>query len=73
MTRFYGLRGSKLRNFILGAVIGPAYISFGYNNACAGGLLDLEAWITIFPRIDTLNTTGARKQDNSRIQGACIT
>jgi hypothetical protein len=66
---FYGLRGKSLNTFIVWAVICPAYILFGWNNALAGGLLDLESWIQTFPRIDTLTTTGEQNADNSRVQG----
>jgi len=37
--------------------------------ASTGPLLDLPSWIETFPRIDTVNTTGAQKTDNSRVQG----
>lgn len=66
---FYGLRGKSLNTFIVWAVIFPAYILFGWNNALAGGLLDLDSWIQTFPRIDTLTTTGEQNADNSRVQG----
>ncbi|OZJ05384.1 hypothetical protein BZG36_01976 [Bifiguratus adelaidae] len=72
MVRYYGLRGKTLNTFMLVGVIGPAYILFGYNNACAGGLLGLPAWIQTFPQIDTLNTTGAQQESNSRVQGTVV-
>lgn len=67
--KFYGLRGRALTNAITWGVICPAYILFGWNNALAGGLLDLESWIQTFPRINTLTTTGEQNADNSRVQG----
>ena len=74
MTRKYilGLRGEKLRSAQIWAVILPAYILFGWNNAVAGPLLDLPTWIATFPRINTVNTTGAEKTDNSRVQGTVV-
>ena len=41
---------------------------FGYNNGVAGSLLELPSWIETFPRIDTVNSTGSQRTDNSRIQ-----
>lgn len=35
----------------------------------AGGLLTLPAFNSQFPRMDTINTTGAVKAENSTIQG----
>ena len=67
-----GLRGSQLRNAQLWAVIMPAYILFGWQNAVAGALLDLPSWVATFPRIDTATTTGAQKTDNARIQGTVV-
>lgn len=67
-----GLTGKKLRDAQIWAVIMPAYILFGWNNAVAGPLLDLPSWVSTFPRIDTANTTGAQKTDNSRVQGTVV-
>lgn len=66
------LRGRALRNAQIWAVILPAYILFGYNNAVAGPLLDLPSWIATFPRIDTVNTTGAQATNNARVQGTVV-
>lgn len=67
-----GLRGKALRNAQIWAVILPAYLLFGYNNAVAGPLLDLPSWVATFPRIDTVNTTGAQNTSNSRVQGTVV-
>jgi hypothetical protein len=67
--KYLGLRGGKLGTLIIWTVVCPVYILFGYNNAVAGGLLDLAAWIKYFPQIDTLTTEGAQKQHNSTLQG----
>jgi MFS family permease len=45
---------------------------FSYDNGVAGGLLDLPAWVELFPEIDTVNTTGAQKKHNSHIQGTVV-
>jgi hypothetical protein len=67
-----GLRGEKLRAAQIWAVILPAYILFGWNNAVAGPLLDLPSWVATFPRIDTVHTKGAQATDNSRVQGTVV-
>ncbi|OAP61662.1 Sugar transporter STL1 [Fonsecaea erecta] len=73
MTKTYlGLRGKKLQALSIWAVICPAYILFGYNNAVAGGLLDLPAWIKYFPQINTLTTEGVQQEHNSTLQGAVV-
>jgi len=69
---FFGLRGSKLRSAQIWAVIMPAYLLFGYNNAIGGQLLDVPSFIKTFPKLDTTNTTGAVKAENSRIQGTVV-
>ncbi|RFU34430.1 hypothetical protein B7463_g1950, partial [Scytalidium lignicola] len=72
MARYFGLRGNSLNAAMIWAVIMPAYILFGYNNAVCGGLLNLPSWIETFPRINTLTTKGAEKTHNSRIQGTVV-
>ncbi|KAJ7226126.1 putative MFS sugar transporter [Mycena pura] len=72
MQPYFGLRGSSLNAALVWAVIMPAYLLFGYNNGVAGGLLDLPAWVELFPQIDTINTKGAKKVRNSHIQGTVV-
>ncbi|KAF8213796.1 putative MFS sugar transporter [Mycena galopus ATCC 62051] len=72
MQQYFGLRGKALNNALVWAVIMPAYLLFGFNNGVAGGLLDLPAWVALFPQIDSVNTTGAQKAHNSRIQGTVV-
>jgi hypothetical protein len=67
-----GLTGSKLRNAQIWAVILPAYLGFGWNNAVAGPLLDLSSWVATFPAIDTVHPTGAEKTHHSTIQGTTV-
>jgi hypothetical protein len=38
----------------------------------AGGLLDLPAWVSLFPEIDTVNAKGAQKTHTSHIQGTVV-
>ncbi|KAF7932121.1 uncharacterized protein EAE97_009142 [Botrytis byssoidea] len=68
MTKFFGLRGQALHRVMIWAVIMPAYILFGYNNAVAGGLLSLPAWIETFPELNTLTVIGTQKTNNSWLQ-----
>lgn len=69
-----GLRGRALRNAQIWAVILPAYILFGYNNACGGELLELPSWVATFPQIDTISDdlTESQVQHNSTIQGTTV-
>jgi MFS family permease len=69
---FFGFTGSKLRTAQMWAVIFPAYILFGYNQAVAGPLLDLPSWVKTFPSIDTADTTGAQQAENARVQGTVV-
>ncbi|CAG8246859.1 unnamed protein product [Penicillium olsonii] len=50
-------------------VIGPAFILYGYNQAGLSALLNLPDCVHHFPQVDTLNTSGATKSENSTIQG----
>lgn len=68
----FNLRGPGLRAAQIWAVIMPAYLLFGWNNGVAGPLLGLRSWIETFPSIDTVNTTGAEKTTNSRVQGTVV-
>ncbi|KAJ7674399.1 putative MFS sugar transporter [Mycena rosella] len=72
MQKYFGLRGEPLSAALVWTVIMPAYMLFGYNNGVAGGLLDLPAWVELFPQIDTVTTTGAQKAHNSHIQGTVV-
>ncbi|KAG4027343.1 hypothetical protein MFRU_031g00900 [Monilinia fructicola] len=72
MAKYFGLRGQALQRAMIWAVVMPAYILFGYNNAVAGGLLSLPAWIETFPQLDTSNVTGTQKDHNSRLQGTVV-
>lgn len=69
MKRYLGLTGSKLNAAIWG-VSCFAVMIFGYNQAAAGGVLTTLAFNEEFPKMDTLNTTGAQKHHNSLIQGS---
>lgn len=70
MARSYlGLRGNRLTTFMIVAVVLPAYVLLGYNNAVMGGLLTLPSFLETFPSIDTVNTSGSEEAENARIQG----
>lgn len=68
----FGLRGKALQNAQIWAVIFPAYVLFGWNNAVAGALLDLPSWIETFPQIDTVNAKGAVAYQRARVQGTVV-
>lgn len=62
------LRGKKLELAQTLLVVLPSFILFGYNQSGIGGLLSVESWVETFPRIDTIHTKGAQKQNNSTVQ-----
>lgn len=70
--RFWGLRGSALNHATIYMIVGPAFTCFGYNQAVAGGVLTLPSFIKAFPEMNTITTTGATQQFNSKIQGAAV-
>ncbi|KAJ7785637.1 putative MFS sugar transporter [Mycena metata] len=72
MQTYFGLRGTALNAALIWAVIMPAFLLFGYNNAVAGGLLDLPAWTALFPEMDTVHSSGSQKAHNSHIQGTVV-
>lgn len=67
--KYFGLRGNRLVHFMIATVVAPAYFLLGYNNAVFGGLLTLDSFVSTFPRIDTVHTTGSVLAENARIQG----
>ena len=50
-------------------VVVPAMLSFRYNNGSTGGITALGSFVKQFPRIDTVNSIGAQKAQNSRVLG----
>ncbi|ANB15907.1 glucose-inactivated glycerol proton symporter STL1 [Sugiyamaella lignohabitans] len=72
MAKYFGFRGPRLLDFMLYTIVVPVYIWFGYNAAAAGGILNLKSFISLFPSIDTLDTTGHEKTHNAQIQGTFV-
>lgn len=66
---FFGLQGNALLRAAVILVVCPTFTCYGYNMSVAGGLLTLSAFNKQFPRMDTINTTGAQQEENSQIQG----
>lgn len=66
---YLGLRGNALLRAAVALVVFPTFTCYGYNMSVAGGLLTLPAFNEQFPRMDTINTTGAEHNENSTIQG----
>ena len=69
---YLGLRGQRLIWTMIMSVVLPFYFMAGYNNAVPGGLLTLETFVTTFPQIDTVHTTGSAQAEAARIQGKRI-
>jgi len=68
MAKYWGLKGHGLHRAIW-ALAMWAVIIFGYNQASAGGVLTTPSFNKQFPRIDTIDTSGQQKHNNSTIQG----
>lgn len=69
---YLGLRGNALLRAAVALVVFPTFTCYGYNMSVAGGLLTLPDFNEQFPRMDTINTEGALKAENSTIQGWSI-
>lgn len=63
-----GLRGRRL-NITMSVLAALVFMMQGFDQALVNGLLTLDTWVKTFPGIDTVNTTGAQKEHNSKIQG----
>ncbi|KAL4954836.1 general substrate transporter [Aspergillus filifer] len=72
MGRTFGLRGNKVTVGHICTVIIPAYICFGYLNAVSSGITNRQSFVTTFPQLDTVNATGSKEQENSRIEGTVV-
>jgi hypothetical protein len=72
MAPHFGLRGQTLANMRVILIVVPSFLLFGYNQSALGGVLGFQSFTKTFPRIDTVNTTGSVKANNSTIQGTCI-
>ncbi|RMZ89855.1 hypothetical protein DV736_g2914, partial [Chaetothyriales sp. CBS 134916] len=72
-TKFFmGLTGRALTLAQMATIVCPAFVLFGYNQSNLGGLVGLEDWVKHFPRIDTIHTKGAQKDNNATIQGLVV-
>jgi hypothetical protein len=69
MTRYFGLRGQPLATARVFLIVVPSFLLFGYNQSAIGGVLGFKSFTDTFPRIDTVNTSGDVKANNSTIQG----
>ncbi|OKL56581.1 hypothetical protein UA08_08124 [Talaromyces atroroseus] len=66
------LRGEALRYAQIFLIVAPSFISFGYNQSGMGGVVDFPSWVRQFPQLDTIDTTGTQKSNNSTIQGTVV-
>lgn len=69
MQDYWGLRGDRLNHLTIALIVAPSFTCFGYNQAVAGGVLTLRSFIQVFPEMNTLTTTGATANFNSKVQG----
>lgn len=44
LDKLSGLRGKRLKAAMLGLMVIPSFLLFGYNNGSTGGILDLESF-----------------------------
>jgi sugar porter (SP) family MFS transporter len=65
-------RGKALRVAQALLIVAPAFIVFGYNQSGLGPLASLQSWVKVFPEIDTINTEGAQRAQNSTGKGTVI-
>lgn len=70
MAPYFGLRGPSLSRAVIALVVGPAFVTYGYNLSVAGGLLTLHSFVETFPQLDTITTSGDEQHYDSTIQGA---
>lgn len=68
----WGCRGATLRWLMIGLIMCPAYVLYGYSSASIGNLLIVQDWTATFPEIDTVHTTGAVKSQHATLQGAVV-
>ncbi|KAJ5819170.1 hypothetical protein N7474_004761 [Penicillium riverlandense] len=66
---FLGQRGSRLKVAMVVLVVMPSFLLFGYNNGSTGGITELPTFVSQFPALDTVNTTGAQASHNAVILG----
>ncbi|KAF4760354.1 hypothetical protein HAV15_007912 [Penicillium sp. str.  len=72
MTRFFGLRGSRLNHVALLGVVMPALMSMGYNQGLLGGVLTLPWFESQFPEIDVSNAQPSEKHYKSTLRGTVV-
>ncbi|KAH8807813.1 general substrate transporter [Xylogone sp. PMI_703] len=68
----WGCRGSTLRALMIGLIMCPSYVLYGYSSASIGNLLTIHNWTAVFPQIDTVHVTGSTKSQHSTLQGAVV-
>ncbi|KAF2267767.1 hypothetical protein CC78DRAFT_591201 [Lojkania enalia] len=68
MTRFLGLRGTRLASLI-NAICGLCFLCFGYAQGVLGGLLTVPAFLDRFPQVNTINNDSL---NNARLQGITV-
>ena len=69
MAKYFGLRGETLGFVRILMVVVPSFFLYGYNQSAICGVLNFRPFTKQFPRINTSTTTGAHKDENTRLQG----
>lgn len=72
MKTILGKRGEPLQSMMNYLVVVPVFLAMGFSLSFLGGVTRYESFYTLFPKIDTVNTTGAQKSHNSLIQGTSV-
>ncbi|OQE41902.1 hypothetical protein PENCOP_c004G07018 [Penicillium coprophilum] len=72
MTRFLGLRGSRLNYVAILGVVMPSIMSLGYNQGLLGGVLTLPWFEFQFPEIDVTHAQPSEKHHKSTLQGTVV-
>jgi hypothetical protein len=57
---------------VIGIIGATAFALQGYDQAVANGLLTLSTFLSTFPSMNTLTTTGAQRAQNANIQGKLV-
>lgn len=64
--------GQSLATVRICLMVAPAFLLFGYNQSNLGGVVGFDSFTDRWPLLDTANTKGALKTQNSRIQGKLL-
>ena len=72
MRSLLGKRGEALQSLMNFLVVVPVFLAMGFSLSFLGGVTRYKTFYTLFPKINTVTTTGAVKSHNSLIQGTSV-